>query len=86
MADNYRAFFDNPEKRRIAEDIYAQVKIEKKAQQETGANSGIGGKTFVVTGSLSHFENRDELKELIAEFGGKVAGSVFEKNRLSHKQ
>ncbi len=79
MADNYRAFFDNPEKRRIAEDIYAQVKIEKKAQQETGANSGIGGKTFVVTGSLSHFKNRDELKELIAEFGGKVAGSVSKK-------
>lgn len=44
MADNYRAFFDNPEKRRIAEDIYAQVKIEKKAQQETGANSGIGAR------------------------------------------
>lgn len=79
MADNYRAFFDNPEKRRIAEDIYAQVKIEKKAQQETGANSGIEGKTFVVTGSLSHFKNRDELKELIAEFGGKVAGSVSKK-------
>ena len=79
MADNYRAFFDNPEKRRIAEDIYAQVKIEKKAQQETGSNSGIGGKTFVVTGSLSHFKNRDELKELIAEFGGKVAGSVSKK-------
>ena len=79
MADNYRAFFDNSEKRRIAEDIYAQVKIEKKAQQETGANSGIEGKTFVVTGSLSHFKNRDELKELIAEFGGKVAGSVSKK-------
>lgn len=32
-----------------------------------------------MTGSLSHFKNRDELKELIAEFGGKVAGSVSKK-------
>lgn len=37
------------------------------------------GKNFVVTGSLNHFANRDELKALIEEKGGKVTGSVTNK-------
>lgn len=37
------------------------------------------GKNFVVTGSLTHFANRDELKALIEEKGGKVTGSVTSK-------
>lgn len=37
------------------------------------------GLTFVITGSLEHFENRNELKDLIESKGGKVAGSVSAK-------
>lgn len=37
------------------------------------------GKSFVVTGSVNHFKNRDELKAKIEELGGKVAGSVTKK-------
>lgn len=79
MADNYRAFFDDPKKRRIADDIYKQVHIEKKNSENAEENEEIAGKTFVVTGSLEHFKNRDELKALINELGGKVAGSVSKK-------
>lgn len=79
MADNYRAFFDDPKKRRIADDIYKQVHIEKKNSENAEENEEIAGKTFVVTGSLEHFKNRDELKALISELGGKVAGSVSKK-------
>ena len=32
--------------------------------------------TFVITGSLEHYENRDALKAEIEKAGGKVAGSV----------
>lgn len=39
----------------------------------------IAGKTFVVTGKVFHFTNRDELKEFIADRGGKVTGSVSAK-------
>ena len=39
----------------------------------------INGKTFVVTGSLNHFDNRDALKERIESLGGKVTGSVTSK-------
>lgn len=37
------------------------------------------GMTFVVTGSVHHFANRNEIKALIEEKGGKVAGSVSSK-------
>ena len=34
---------------------------------------------FVVTGSVAHFSNRGEIKELIERKGGKVTGSVTSK-------
>ena len=34
------------------------------------------GLTFVITGSLSNYENRDALKDEIVNLGGKVSGSV----------
>ena len=37
------------------------------------------GKTFVVTGSVNHYKNRDELKDDIVAHGGTVAGSVSSK-------
>ena len=45
------------------------------------ANSGasLSGLTFVITGSLRHFTNRDEVKEKIESLGGKVSGSVSAK-------
>jgi DNA ligase (NAD+) len=39
----------------------------------------VAGKTFVVTGKVFHFPNRDALKEYIADRGGKVTGSVSAK-------
>lgn len=42
-------------------------------------NVDLAGKTFVITGSLSHFSNRDEAKERIESLGGKVSGSVSAK-------
>ena len=36
----------------------------------------LSGKTFVITGKLTHFKNRDEIKARIEALGGKVTGSV----------
>ena len=36
----------------------------------------LAGKTFVITGSVEHFANRNEAKALIERLGGKVTGSV----------
>ena len=42
-------------------------------------NVNLSGLTFVITGSLNHFTNRDEAKEKIEAAGGKVSGSVSAK-------
>lgn len=42
-------------------------------------NTNLSGMTFVITGSLNHFVNRDEAKEKIEAAGGKVSGSVSAK-------
>lgn len=42
-------------------------------------NTSIFGKTFVITGSVNHYKNRDELKEEIESRGAKVTGSVTSK-------
>lgn len=47
--------------------------------QTTSNSNSLEGKTFVITGSLSHFANRDEAKEKIESLGGKVVGSVSAK-------
>lgn len=39
----------------------------------------LDGKVFVITGSLEHYKNRDELVSVIEELGGKVTGSVSAK-------
>ena len=40
------------------------------------AGGDLTGKTFVITGKLTHFKNRDEIKTRIEALGGKVTGSV----------
>lgn len=46
---------------------------------EPVGSTPISGMTFVVTGSVEHFNNRDELKAKIESLGGKCAGSVSKK-------
>lgn len=78
MADNYRAFFDKPENLRLANDVHAEIELEPIELPE-GEAAILQGKTFVITGSLQHFENRKQLEELIDKHGGKNAGSVSAK-------
>ena len=42
-------------------------------------DSPIAGKTFVITGSVNIWKNRNELKAYIEAMGGKVSGSVSSK-------
>ena len=39
----------------------------------------LAGKTFVITGTVEHFANRNEARALIESLGGKVTGSVTAK-------
>ena len=62
------------------ESFYALVKeftFEKVEEKSSGVD--LSGKTFVITGSLTHYKNRDELVSVIEQLGGKVSGSVSAK-------
>ena len=56
----------------------AEIFNFEKVHTITNSNS-LEGLTFVITGSLNHFANRDEAKEKIESLGGKVSGSVSAK-------
>ena len=50
-----------------------------KTKSESSNNADLSNKTFVITGSLNHYKNRDELVNIIEQLGGKVSGSVSTK-------
>lgn len=50
-----------------------------KPKQNSDVDSSLQGLVFVITGSLNHFANRDELKRKLEEKGAKVAGSISKK-------
>ena len=57
----------------LLEDVEIMPPVEK---IEISSLIDLSGKSFVITGSLNHFENRDKLKELLESLGAKVSGSV----------
>ena len=73
IAASFTGYFADPEKRERFFRLLSELTLEK---EETAAVQDLKGKVFVVTGSLTHFSNRAELKELIEKRGGKVTGSV----------
>ena len=46
------------------------------------SDNSLSGMTFVITGSLNHFENRDALKKELESRGAKVSGSVSAKTNF----
>ena len=61
------------------ENVESLRKILKFEKEESVGGDKLSGKVCVITGSLQHFSNRNELKELIEKNGGKVSGSVSSK-------
>lgn len=53
--------------------------VQEKAQSEVSSIASIKGKTFVITGKIVNYKNRNELKAEIESLGGKVTGSVSSK-------
>ena len=76
-AHGIRRFFSDERNRALIGRLKeAGVRMEGETRNATGE---LQGKTYVVTGSVNHFPNRDALAAYIAERGGKVAGSVSKK-------
>jgi len=77
MANNYVKFFSDEKNRAIVADVLKEVEIE--ASSKTASEQIFENYVFVITGAVEHFKNRDELKAVIQERGGKVASSVTSK-------
>jgi len=58
----------------MVEKLLRQVHISQENNEASGENCK--GLTFVVTGDVNHYKNRNELKGYIESQGGKVTGSV----------
>ena len=54
-------------------------KLEIEIPDIEASEQVFAGMNFVITGSVQHYSNRNELKSLIEEKGGKVTGSVTSK-------
>ncbi len=76
MAEAFLRFFAEESKKKIACDLLKEVHLDESFE---AAGTALAGKTFVITGSLDHYENREALKAEIERAGGKVAGSVSAK-------
>lgn len=73
IADAFAAFFESERNREILNHVLPHLTIQK---EEQSGDSSLAGKVYVITGSLTRFANRDQLKAYIEERGGKVTGSV----------
>ena len=74
IADTFASYFENEKNKEEFYKLLQEMHIEKALDNQN--NQILTGKVFVITGSLEHFENRNQLKERIEQLGGRVTGSV----------
>lgn len=77
IADSIVTYFEDSDNIEKLNRLLAELNIEKPVIDEE--TQVLKGKTFVITGSVSRFANRNELKAVIEDKGGKVTGSVTSK-------
>ena len=77
IAKSIEEYFRDEKNQKILSNLLAEVTIEK-PEKNTGAQI-FEGMNFVITGSVEHFANRNEVKAVIEARGGKVTGSVTSK-------
>ena len=76
IAGNLVAYFRDEDNDRRLDHLMSFLHIQEDSPKQEQIFEGMN---FVITGSLVHFENRSEAKELIESLGGKVTGSVTKK-------
>ena len=76
IAGNLVAYFKDEDNNRRLDHLMSFLHIQEDSPKQEQIFEGMN---FVSTGSLVHFGNRSEAKELIESLGGKVTGSVTKK-------
>ena len=78
IAESFVKFFANENNNHMVDDLLDIVTLE---DEENDNANDMEGMNFVITGSVNHFSNRSEVKELIEGRGGRVTGSVTSKTK-----
>ena len=76
IARSLTEYFADPENNRKLDHLMSHLVIKK---EEKRGEQIFQNMNFVITGSLEHFDNRNQAKELVESLGGKVTGSVTNK-------
>lgn len=76
IAGNLIAYFRDEDNNRRLDHLMRFLHIQEDSPKQEQIFEGMN---FVITGSLVHFGNRSEAKELIESLGGRVTGSVTKK-------
>lgn len=77
IAGTFVEYFLQEENQRELDKLLPELEIE--VPQMSEETQKFAGKVFVITGSVEHFANRNEVKTVIEQYGGKVTGSVSAK-------
>ncbi len=77
IAKAYVDYFAEESHRDLFQRLLEEVRLPQ--EENAGEEQIFSGVNFVITGSVHHFANRGEVKELIERKGGKVTGSVTSK-------
>ncbi len=77
IATAYVEYMQDADNVQKIENLIKELEIEIPMVEE--GQQTLTGQVFVITGSLNHYDNRNELKEVIEQKGGKVTGSVTSK-------
>lgn len=71
-------WYENEKNRSSLKELLKEVTIEK-VDLKPDKEGKCAGLTFVITGDVHHYKNRDEFKAYVEASGGKVTGSVTSK-------
>lgn len=71
-------YFENEHNEKVMAYLLEEIQIEVPTKEQE-VEQTMDGLTFVITGSVERFKNRNEVKAVIEELGGKVTGSVTSK-------
>lgn len=71
-------WYADPKNSRMFDELLTKLDIEKVEIKDT-SDGNLNGKTFVITGDVHNFKNRNEFKAYVESQGGKVTGSVSKK-------
>lgn len=71
-------WYENPKNKESLNNLLAEVKVQQ-VDMKVKEGGRCEGLTFVITGDVHYYKNRDEFKAYVETCGGKVTGSVTSK-------